>query len=367
MTADTRAVAPRTALDVDDSQVAERTARILKQRGSGLFDKDLSEAQAAQLARISLAHGLDPFLREITIFQGHLYVTIGGYIRTAIDHPQYDGMEEPRGPTDDERAAFRVADDEYFFVVRVWRKDRRFPGVGYGRARADEKMRDGHGGWKAHPVVEQYPAEMALKRAKMRALRETFALPLPVLDEDRNLPFEGEAGASGPIIEGVAREPDAPEMIRNDQVVAIHAIAHAIGWITKDGDDLYREALLATFGAASSKDLSANQAAAFIEVLVAEQEDASFPPRAVRAPADSPRLRDLARRMDDGEHPNWPTPAAPSTLAQLRTSARELGLTDLQLAGLIAVEYGEGAAVERLDERQAQALLALLGEMEPTS
>jgi hypothetical protein len=357
MTAETRALAPRTALDVDDAAAAKRTAQLMKHRG-GLFDKDMTEPQAATLARLSLFYGLDPFTDDLILYQGRPYLTLQGAMRIANQDPQYDGIEcTPATP--DEREAFRARDDEALWVARVWRKDRRVPNVGYGRASGTEADQ---------PVARKWTAEMAQKRAKHRALRDAFSLPVPGVEENREPALDTEP--LGPIIEGTSREPappraDAPEPIRRDQIVAIHAIATAIGWISRADDTPYREALHATFGAASSKDLTANQAAAFIEALVAEQEDMITGDRdAAPAPGAALRLRDLVRRMDDGEARDWPTPAAPSTLAQLRTSARELGLTDLQLAGLIAAEYGEGVGLEHLDERQARALLAMLVQME---
>ena len=368
-----RALALRTTLDVDDAAATKRTGQLLKHRG-GLFPQDLTEAQAATLARLSLLYGLDPLFEELTVLQGKVYLTLKGAMRFANDHPKFRGIEcAPATPA--ERTAFRARDDEELWVARVHRSDRDVPTVAYGRASATDDQ----------PVARRWTQEMASKRARHRALRDAFSLPVPGLEEAGDPVADAPRGA---VLEGVSRPVDkdalreivarevrelrepgreaptlgeiGPEPIRNDQISAIHAIGHAIGWITRDDDTPYRDALMATFGVVTSKDLSAQQAAAFIEVLVREQEDTIVADAPARSPADSPRLRDLVKAMDPPEAPDWPTPATPTDVARLRARAAELGLSVGQLGGLIEHQYGEGVGLEHLDRGQIAALLALL-------
>ena len=272
-----RAITVRTTLDIDDGAATKRTAQLMKHRG-GLFPTDMTEAQAAIMARLSLLYELDPLMDELILYQGKPYLTLKGALRVAIRDDRFRGIEcVPATPA--ERDAFRVRDDEQLWVARVHRAGWDVPIVGYGRASASDDQ----------PVARRWTAEMAQKRAKHRALRDAFSLPVPGVEEAGDPVADAPRG---PVLEGVSRPvvdaapavapervapmavsaPDQPAGIRPDQISAIHAIGHAIGWITRDDDTAYRDALMATFGVVTSKDLTANQAAAFIEVLVREQE-----------------------------------------------------------------------------------------------
>ena len=108
----------------------------------GLFPRDMSQAQAAILARLSLAYGLDPFAEEIILYQGKPYTTIKGLNRVAANDERFDGMEDPVPATPEQREAFLCMPGEAFWIVRVWRKDRRLPAVGYGRAGGKTERND---------------------------------------------------------------------------------------------------------------------------------------------------------------------------------------------------------------------------------
>jgi hypothetical protein len=241
-----------TSMAVNPDEVKEQASIILEhaRAGSPAFPKDVSPMQAAELARLALTYGLDPFLGELIIYQGKLYLTIDGRERIANDHPQFDGLEI-RPSTAEERTAFRLGEDEHLWICHVWRKDRRVPNVGYGRAggRSDR-----------NPVSRDYPQEMAQKRAKHRALRDAFSIALPDADELG----AGPPRSSGRVIDADTGELEESGPTRR-QTVAVHVLAKEAGL----EDDAYRALLRETFGVSSSLDLTEGQSAALVELLQA--------------------------------------------------------------------------------------------------
>lgn len=254
---------PANALNVDPEAAKVQAKFFLDHAaaGSPAFPRDLTPMQASEMARVALAYGLDPILGELMIYQGHLYVGIDGRERIANNDPRYEGMEiEPANET--QRKAFRVSDDEHLWVCKVWRKDRRFPFVNYGRAGGPSDR---------NTVSKSNPAEMAMKRAKHRALRDAFSMPLPGREEVSE-PFPvGEITRHGEIIEAEAYEV-LDNGISRQQTTVIHVLIKQMAW----DDEEYREVLRATFGVASSTDLSEAQAAALIEMLVVVAERAKI-------------------------------------------------------------------------------------------
>lgn len=273
MTPETR-VAIRTAADVDTGDMKAAAELYMSHRG-GAFPKDMTPQQAGLMARLSLAYGLDPLADELLLYQNRPYVTIQGRTRKAQEHPAYDGLE-CLPATEDERKAFRAQEDEHLWVARVWRKDRRFPFIGYGRAggRADK-----------NPVSSTWGQEMAQKRAKSRALRDAFAMPLPDF-EDQQGDYPPVTIASpryqgvgpGPVIEGEYVEgefadvdeatgelPETGAEITGSQVTKIHTLVSVLKW----DDEEYRGLLKDTFDVESSLDLTEGQAAALSECLEA--------------------------------------------------------------------------------------------------
>lgn len=262
-----QALVPVGTMQVDDNEVKRQATFYLEhaKAGSPAFARDLTPIQAAEMARVALAYGLDPLMGELTIYQGRLYVGIDGRTRKATEHPAYDGMELVPA-TEAERKAFRCGEDEFLWICRVWRKDRRFPFVGYGRA---------GGASDRNPVSKQYGQEMAQKRAKHRALRDAFSIPLPGQEEADNWqPPAAESRAvdyaTGEIIDGEVREAAPPDP-RTDQLAAIHVQVKSLGW----SEAQYRALLRDAFGVESSKDLSEGQASALLESLAAIGESES--------------------------------------------------------------------------------------------
>lgn len=373
----------RTAMEVDDAAANAQAAKLMKHAGTGMFPKDLSPAQSVELARMAMAYGLDPFAGEIMVYQGRLYVGIDGRMRKANEHPMFEGIECVPA-TDAERKAFRCDDAEHLWVARVWRRDRRVPAVGYGRAGARDK----------NPVSQTHAQEMAQKRAKHRALRDAFALPIPGVEES-----DGEAWTSareldyrtGEIIDAESVEPADAVLttIRPDQITAIHVQVGSIKW----PDAQYREVLQGCFGVTTSKDLTEGQASALLEMLEAvgdrERSDAAVAgikerlrasgwklsdfwdagiddtppesPRQVPATPPEPSPRDVPNAADFRDDPP-PTPAQLSEYDGLmkRAEAMGLDLVDYQTnaktsgADLARIVDQLTAAVERSQSAQTK-------------
>lgn len=302
----------RSAMTVDEREVTAQGTLLLKHKGIGVFPQDMSAGQAGQIARLALAYGLDPFTGEIILYQGRPYVTIDGRVRIANDHPAFRGMTcDPATP--DERKAFRARDDEHLWVARVYRDDRSFPTVGYGRCSETSDK---------NPVGRTWAQEQAQKRAKHRALRDAFSIPLPGAEETRH---EGGANLSnwrdvvvdvdtqpyaGPYAQPyVDLEPSAPPQpppivpIRPEQSRAIHTLVGKLGW----DDGSYRTMLRETSGVESSKELTEGQASSVLEMLHSlaedpEGDDAQPPedgPRYVGA-EEQPTLVDAPVRTHEG-------------------------------------------------------------------
>src|SRR4030095_12257328 len=107
-------------------------ARLINVAG-GLFPRVVAAVRAAALARLALAYGLDVLVgEEVLLYQGKPYLTVRGAMRIANRHPMFEGIE-CNPATAEERRNFRAGPAEHLWVARVWRRDRRFPVVGYGR------------------------------------------------------------------------------------------------------------------------------------------------------------------------------------------------------------------------------------------
>ena len=249
---DSKALTIRSAMEVD-ATAAMKLAEVFSANAGGVFPKEMSAQQALVMARMSLGYGLDPFGGELILYQGNPYLTIKGALRKAGDHPMFDGIE-CRPATKAEREAFKCGESDHLWVAAVWRKDWKFPVVGYGRS----------GPGDSNPVSKTWPQEMAQKRAKHRALRDAFSLPLPGEEEASYERVTVERVEGGPVIEGEIA--DEVRLARPDQVTAIHTIVSALGVDEED----YRDEL-ARYGVESSKELTEGKASAFIEMLSMRQ------------------------------------------------------------------------------------------------
>jgi hypothetical protein len=302
-------IANRTALQVDDGEAKEYAKQLLTHASAGnaLFPKDLSQSQAVVLARLALAYGLDPIAGEIIPYQGKAYVTIDGRVRKAQENPAYDGLECVPA-TDDERKAFRCSDDEHLWIARVWRKDRRVPFVGYGRS---------GGKGDRNPVSREYGAEMAQKRAKARALRDAFSMPLPSYEDEEPRHTRPAVSYSAPVIDHEAGRyidvetgviegeyAEATEGPLASQTRKIHTLVGKLGW----DDDEYRTLLREAFGVESSTDMTEGQAAALSETLAALYGVADFEHATVRVQDAVAAMKKRAaklRAVEGDDDPAW--------------------------------------------------------------
>ncbi len=209
---------PQVALVVDEKQVSQFAEQLLPR-----WPKDLNRQTAIDLARVSLAYGLDPLMDEIIPYQGKPYVTIAGRIRIADNHPMFDGYDlDPA--SDEERRALEVHDGEAVWKCTVYRKDRSRPTRAFGRAGGPAEQ---------NPVARRWLPEIAQKRAVHRALRAAFPLNLPGVEE--------RASAA--------------------QLRAIHASDAEVG-IDREAR---HHALSETFDVESSADLTSTQAGVYLD------------------------------------------------------------------------------------------------------
>lgn len=148
---------------------AEKTKALWASAGANVRNPEVVRA----LAAIGDHYSLDPALGEISILGDKVYINFEGYLRIAEQHPQYEGYEL-RPMNEQERKDAKVGADEFAYVCHVYRKDRRFPSVGYGVA-SDLSV-------SAAPL-RVYKREIAEKRAFHRALRMAFRAGIPDYDE----------------------------------------------------------------------------------------------------------------------------------------------------------------------------------------
>lgn len=239
-------------MTVDEQEVRKNAVILMNHKGTGVFPSNMTAAEAGQIARLALAYGLDPFVGELILYQNRPYVTIDGRIRVANSHPAFRGIE-CRPATDEERKDFRCRDNEHLWKATVWRSDRDIPTAVFGRASDDD----------GNPVSKKWAQEMAQKRAKHRALRDAFSIPIPGREEagDHDS-YESRPRIS--VIDAEATEViDATIMATPEQVTAIHALVGALKW----SDEEYRAVLQQTYHVGSSKDLAEGQAASVLEML----------------------------------------------------------------------------------------------------
>ncbi len=165
---------------------SEKTKALWAGAGNTALSADVVRA----LALVGDHYQLDPALGEVMILGNKVYITLEGYLRVAEQHPAYDGYE--LWPLSvDERKAMRVGENEDAFGCRVWRKDRRFPSVGYGVASVKTVQMSS---------MQVYTREVAEKRAIHRAHRMAFRVRLPDA-EDAMQQYQQTGTVGLPIIE----------------------------------------------------------------------------------------------------------------------------------------------------------------------
>ncbi|KKN15552.1 hypothetical protein LCGC14_0984970 [marine sediment metagenome] len=159
------------------------------------FPQQLNPQEKAMLAEVAISYGLDPLMKEITIYQGQPFVSIDGRYRKAQESKQLGGVET-RPANREEREAWEIPDGDYFMRAEVWRNDASRPFIGWGRVKPEEtkpgSSKPGDTTSTFRPI-QTNPQRMAEKRAEAQALRKAFHLPLPSIEGETTDPFiEGE-------------------------------------------------------------------------------------------------------------------------------------------------------------------------------
>lgn len=218
---------------------------------------------AALVARVSIAYGLDPMMGELIILGGKLYVTYEGRLRKAMEHEQYGGLE-CRPATEEERAAFRCTETDHLWRCEVYRLDWKKPVVGWGRVTAAD----------GNPVARQHPQNVAEKRAKARAFRDAFSIPLPSAEEDADYAPSSQRYVNAETGEITDTRPGGLLATRG-QIAAVHVLSKEVE-LSEDERHSY---LQRQFGKGSTGELTEGEAATFLEWLgqIAEDRESSKP------------------------------------------------------------------------------------------
>jgi len=192
---------------MDSKALAVMPVGTMLERIEGVkFPQEMTTPQRLMLAQAAITYTLDPVMGELTLYQGHLYVSIDGRYRKAQETGLLAGVDT-RPATQKERKDWDIPDADYFFRSEVYVKDVGRPFVGWGRVRQVETKPPADPRRRGYRPLETNPQRMAEKRAEAQALRKAFHIPLPSAEAI------GEEGPYPDAIEGEAREipEDEPE------------------------------------------------------------------------------------------------------------------------------------------------------------
>lgn len=183
---------------VDLKLVEQKRLEIMNNWSGG----SLSAKMGYQMAKLSIAYGLDPFLGELICLGDKPYPTVAALQRKANENEHFDG-EICRPATQAERIEFyypmEPPSNEYLWRCEVHVKNRKLPFVGWGRASKENvKM----------STMQVWLPEMAQKRARGRTYRLVFNIGIPTVEEM----YEFEDGTKMVATEGEIRLA-SPEMI----------------------------------------------------------------------------------------------------------------------------------------------------------
>ena len=375
------------AVQTRAAAVPSDQAQALVPAVEAMWPKDMASnpVLARAIARVAIAYGLDPLTGEVLPLGGKIYVSFEGRLRKAMEHAQYAGME-CRPATEDERAAFRAADADHLWRCEVYRRDWLKPAVGWGKVASNDP----------NPVARQHPQNVAEKRAKSRALRDAFSIPLPSAED---------AGDYEP---GAVRDTRPGGMLASrGQIAAIHVLCKDL----EVSDDDRGRLLEQMFGRLHSNELTEGEAATCLEHLaqLAEQRRANTPeaiaqrqreqaylqtpraashrfhtarpepaPATTEPPAEAeyeeiqaegeppnPARADLLRRIGAKPRPNWSEKQRAAALRAYGDALLNAGFdTDQVKAGLCAVHYAQTGEDIPLNEIKAGVSLQALAILE---
>lgn len=136
------------------------------------------EAQAyegiAQANDVSLTNG------TAYVLGGNLYISLQGRLKLAHDSKIFGGFSVDRVMTKPERESYQIKEGESAWITTAIRflflangEAQQILFTDFGRASTTEK----------NPVAKQYPVEMAMKRARARALKLAFPCGLQSVEE----------------------------------------------------------------------------------------------------------------------------------------------------------------------------------------
>ena len=160
-------------------------AKMIERVNMAKFPQDLNPAEKNLLTVVALTYGLDPLMKELSIYQGSPHVSIDGRYRKAQETGELDGVES-RPATKQEREDWEIPDGDYFYHADIWRKGASHPFVGWGRVHKSEttpgstKLNDTTSTYKP---IQKNPQRMAEKRAEAMGLRKAFHIPLPSMED----------------------------------------------------------------------------------------------------------------------------------------------------------------------------------------
>ncbi len=164
----------------------------------GKFFADSTPEQRLALARLAIAHGLNPFFGHLTLYQGRPLVTADGWWAKAHEKGI---IASCRPATKEEREAYGIPDGDTFFRGVAYKDGKLIEGlVAWGHLRAAE-MAD-KTGFKPHG---NFPWRMAEKRAEVMVFRKALTLALestvdlPIVEQVTIEPPEGVDAETGEI------------------------------------------------------------------------------------------------------------------------------------------------------------------------
>lgn len=238
------------------------------QRIQPMFPRDCSREQMIALAGMALQYGLDPVAGELTLYQGRTYVTIDGRIRIAHKDPNYQGFKEDRPATPEEYKALRMDPEKNFlWYVELQRRDWPYPIKSWGRVRLTEPPPTPPGQkppyapskYETSPIARTEPHLLAQKRAKWRAFRDGFPLPIPGAEEDEDISTQ-------------------PQLFQNPQITgaeitkAQNKLLHAMRREFGIPDEEYRELIRNHYGVDHTNQLMAHEAEELIDWIEQDWE-----------------------------------------------------------------------------------------------